>query len=213
MTYRDGVQIQRGRHVESFSSGFWTPLLTVVDPQIPYLPLESPSGGAGAVLEGTALLIVTTAGGIITGIPLLGSSVLVFTSAGALLTGIPLLGTSQLVINSVGDLATDIRLFGTANLAVVTTGDLLTEIRLSGISALEILTAADLLAGAAPPGFSIFHGGISEAFVSSYPKKKKKWRLLLRERLAEIAASDAARKRHSEEIEIIMALLYYLENE
>ena len=42
MTTRDGL-VQRGRLMQAASSGFWTPSLTVVDPEIPYLPLETPA--------------------------------------------------------------------------------------------------------------------------------------------------------------------------
>jgi len=42
MTPRDGL-LQRGAHAENYFSRYWTPSLTVVDPQILYLPLETPA--------------------------------------------------------------------------------------------------------------------------------------------------------------------------
>jgi hypothetical protein len=46
MQNRDGLE-QFGCLIGTASSGFWTPGRTVVDPSIPYLPLENPIGGGG----------------------------------------------------------------------------------------------------------------------------------------------------------------------
>lgn len=60
MTFRDGL-IQRGRLVESLVSRLWVPLLTEVDPIIPYLPVETaatppaPSSGLRRLLLGCGI--------------------------------------------------------------------------------------------------------------------------------------------------------------
>lgn len=59
MTNRDGL-VRWGRLIRTFPSGFWTPSRTAVDPQIPYLPLETPTGGAVLVTIGVIALTLAT---------------------------------------------------------------------------------------------------------------------------------------------------------
>lgn len=113
------------------------------------------SEAAGAVLEGTAALAVSTAGALTTQITLAGSSALAISTAGALTTQIALAGSSLLAVDTAAALTTQIALAGSANLVVDAAG-LLSEgaIALVGSSTLAITTAADLttqilLAGAA----------------------------------------------------------------
>jgi hypothetical protein len=48
MTLRDGL-VRRGQYVENHSSRIWTPSLTDTDPEVPYLPLETPSAPPAGV--------------------------------------------------------------------------------------------------------------------------------------------------------------------
>src|SRR3990167_5811098 len=45
-----------GRLVWTHEAGFWTPSLTAVDPEIPYLPVEEPTGGGGITADSSVAL-------------------------------------------------------------------------------------------------------------------------------------------------------------